>query len=630
MFSSLQRAAEAVKAHSAQVLGTLGVVSTGDVAPASDELGSERYAFITDQLLAVAFQTEQQIAAISARLRHQHGGRFMVWNLSEDSYDYGAFEQQVVEVRCPGQPSLPLGLLFNTVLLMENWLAADVANVAVVHCRTGRGRTNTLLVCYLLWSGTCSSVDEAMLAVQERRGGQRGATQERPISQLMVPSQHRYCLAFERALAFDEPPSPLPLLLRRVIVHGVPRFARRETRSPAPAPSAAELDDLFDAEPVDGSGIAGGPRSGGSAEQQVVCTEGCRPYLQIFRGAKLVFSSAWQDGAVVGAAAEEARWVDCDDGSFSFRADVVVHGDITVRCRHVVGSSVQGVGRKTCSMFRSGFNTGWLGETSSAADGSQFLRLRRHEVDGACEDERFPRDFAVELLFSPIHIEGLEGGCGVVPAPPAAEGACESSGPALQITGDGCQTFIGMIEREKQFWRDIRQRHSRRVAAASSQQPPTLRIPATPTRSQASGPAAPARASGGASARSPARSPTPQDVVDEFGSFSLSLDLDSPSGGSAAATPPAAPAAARRRQPQTPTAAAHTPTTADDATDDFDAFADIERELGLDTLPADLRVDLASMAKSGSDATSPVDFGLDDDEFELNLEEWLNKEQQDG
>ena len=42
-------------------------------------------------------------------------------------------------------------------------------------------------------------------------------------------------------------------------------------------------------------------------------------------------------------------------------------------------------------------------------------------------------------------------------------------------------------------------------------------------------------------------------------------------------------------------------------------------------------MDLASVvAKSGSDATSPVDFGLDDDEFELNLEEWLNKEQQDG
>jgi len=42
--------------------------------------------------------------------------------------------RQVIEVRFPGFPAPPLGLLFKLVTSIENWLAADPANVAVVHC----------------------------------------------------------------------------------------------------------------------------------------------------------------------------------------------------------------------------------------------------------------------------------------------------------------------------------------------------------------------------------------------------------------------------------------------------------------------------------------------------------------
>ena len=41
----------------------------------------------------------------------KHQGLFMIWNLSEESYNYKKFANQVLEYKCPGHPSPPLGLL---------------------------------------------------------------------------------------------------------------------------------------------------------------------------------------------------------------------------------------------------------------------------------------------------------------------------------------------------------------------------------------------------------------------------------------------------------------------------------------------------------------------------------------
>ncbi|CAM9618098.1 unnamed protein product [Heterosigma akashiwo] len=86
-------------------------------------------------------------AAAAARLERQFGeGRFMVYNLSEEQYDYALFNDQVLEYKFPGHPAPPLGLLFKIVFAIAAWLEADERNVAVVHCLTGKGRTATVLV----------------------------------------------------------------------------------------------------------------------------------------------------------------------------------------------------------------------------------------------------------------------------------------------------------------------------------------------------------------------------------------------------------------------------------------------------------------------------------------------------
>lgn len=44
-------------------------------------------------------------------------------------------------------------MLFKMCTSIESWLLADPKNVAAVHCLTGRGRTSTVLACYLAWVG---------------------------------------------------------------------------------------------------------------------------------------------------------------------------------------------------------------------------------------------------------------------------------------------------------------------------------------------------------------------------------------------------------------------------------------------------------------------------------------------
>jgi hypothetical protein len=55
---------------------------------------------------------------------------------------------------------------------------------------------------------------------------------------------------------------------------------------------------------------------------------GCRPYLQIFKHANLVYSSASQAGNAI-------RWYRKDDGSFLFPVGIDVEGDVLIRVRHM-------------------------------------------------------------------------------------------------------------------------------------------------------------------------------------------------------------------------------------------------------------------------------------------------------
>ena len=93
------------------------------------------------------------VSDVVRELRPTATRKCRIWNLAETQASYGelAPHVRVVELRFAGHPTPPLIELFPLVWTIEAWLEADEHNVAVIHCRTGRGRTNAVLVCLILW-----------------------------------------------------------------------------------------------------------------------------------------------------------------------------------------------------------------------------------------------------------------------------------------------------------------------------------------------------------------------------------------------------------------------------------------------------------------------------------------------
>ena len=158
----------------------------------------------------------------------------------------------MIECRFPGFPSPPLGLLFKICTSMENWLHADPANVVVVHCMTGRGRTAVVAACALAWLGEFDSALTSLDYVCERRGS--------PVDKMCVPSQVRYAQYFSLVLDGVKPRGGA-LILRRVLMNGVPDFSL-----------PVEEDEQAEGGGGEGEGLAavGGGGGGGSTTHDVV------------------------------------------------------------------------------------------------------------------------------------------------------------------------------------------------------------------------------------------------------------------------------------------------------------------------------------------------------------------------
>ena len=93
---------------------------------------------------------------------------------------------------------------------VSEWLSADPAHVAAIHCKAGKGRTGTMITCFLLFSGLCENTDEAVKLfgnVRTRDG--RGVT---------IQSQLRYVRYFERLLRQNLNYSAPKTTLRRIVL----------------------------------------------------------------------------------------------------------------------------------------------------------------------------------------------------------------------------------------------------------------------------------------------------------------------------------------------------------------------------------------------------------------------------
>lgn len=153
-------------------------------------------------------------------------------------------------------------------------------------------------------------------------------------------------------------PHQPPLLLKRLIMSEAPRYSR-----PPPSRQEEQNEGVLISQPV----------------------LGCAPYLQIFKGGQLIFTSA-ATTSFQQADKDELPFCLPSDGTVSFPIETVIQGDVLIRCRHLTRKG------QRVSMFRAAFHTGYVATT-------KVLRLTKAQLDGACTDKRFSDDFFLDLIF---------------------------------------------------------------------------------------------------------------------------------------------------------------------------------------------------------------------------------------
>lgn len=179
--------------------------------------------YVTDRIVAMGYPSQgaaalvrNDIRVIRTFLRSRHGDKFMVFNLTTDIYESQNLDGKVEHrFGFPDHHAPTLFGLLELVAAMASFLDQDPANVAVVHCLAGRGRTGTAVCSYLV-SHMMYDAETALTVFSAARCVQN--TQA-----VRQPSQIRYVHYVERLRSFEDlrPVAP-KVILKRVEISRAP------------------------------------------------------------------------------------------------------------------------------------------------------------------------------------------------------------------------------------------------------------------------------------------------------------------------------------------------------------------------------------------------------------------------
>lgn len=185
----------------------------------------DRLLDITQNIIAMGYPASNiegvyrnHIDDVVKLLDSKHNNHYFIYNLcSERNYDKSKFHNRVQSFPFDDHNPPKMELIQPFCRSVHDWLSKNPENVAVVHCKAGKGRTGTMICCYLLHSGAFPTADEALNHYgQARTQDRKGVT---------IPSQVRYIRYYETLLRERLKYAPVSMYIREMILKPVPCFA---------------------------------------------------------------------------------------------------------------------------------------------------------------------------------------------------------------------------------------------------------------------------------------------------------------------------------------------------------------------------------------------------------------------